>query len=35
MNSRQVIGDWVMNNQKPSFYEKFVKRNIQLPEGLF
>jgi pilus assembly protein CpaF len=28
-----VIGDWVMNNKKPSFYDKFVKRNIQLPEG--
>ena len=31
----QVIGDWVMNKQKPSFYDKFVKRNIQLPEGFF
>jgi len=30
-----VVGDWVMNKQKPSFYEKFVKRNIQLPEGFF
>lgn len=30
-----VIGDWVMNKQKPSFYDKFVKRNIQLPEGFF
>jgi pilus assembly protein CpaF len=31
----KVIGDWVMNNQKPSFYDKFVKRNIKLPEGFF
>jgi len=29
----QVIGDWVKNSKKPSFYDKFVKRNIQLPEG--
>jgi len=31
----RVAGDWVMNKQKPSFYDKFVKRNIQLPEGFF
>ncbi len=31
----KVVGDWVMNKQKPSFYEKFVKRNIQLPDGFF
>jgi pilus assembly protein CpaF len=31
----QVIGDWVINNKRPSFYDKFVKRNIQLPEGFF
>ncbi len=31
----RVVGDWVMNKQKPSFYDKFVKRNIQLPEGFF
>jgi len=31
----RVIGDWVMNKQKPSFYDKFVKRNIQLPAGFF
>jgi len=30
-----VVGDWTMNKQKPSFYDKFVKRNIQLPEGFF
>jgi pilus assembly protein CpaF len=31
----KVIGDWTMNKEKPSFYDKFVKRNIQLPEGFF
>ena len=31
----RVIGDWVMNKQKPSFYDKFVKRNIQMPQGFF
>jgi len=30
-----VVGEWVMNKQKPSSYEKFVKRNVQLPEGFF
>lgn len=31
----RVIGDWVMNKTKPSFYEKFVKRNIKFPSGFF
>ncbi len=31
----KVVGDWVMNQQKPSFYNKFIKRNIQLPNGFF
>jgi len=31
----KVVGDWVQNKQKPSFYDKFVKRNIQLPDGFF
>jgi pilus assembly protein CpaF len=31
----KVVGDWVMNQQKPSFYNKFVKRNIHLPDGFF
>ena len=31
----KVVGDWVMNKQKPSFYDKFVKRNIQMPDGFF
>lgn len=33
--NNKVVGDWVMNHNKPSFYDKFVKRNIQLPEGFF
>ena len=31
----KVVGDWVMNKQKPSFYDKFIKRNIQMPDGFF
>ena len=31
----KVIGDWAMNKKKPSFYEKFVKRNIRFPAGFF
>ena len=31
----KVIGDWVMSNKKPSFYDKFIKRNIKLPDGFF
>ena len=31
----KVVGDWVVNRQKPSFHDKFVKRNIQLPDGFF
>src|SRR4051794_32791240 len=30
-----VIGDWVINKQKPSCYNKFVKFNVPLPEGMF
>jgi pilus assembly protein CpaF len=30
-----VIGDWTMNKQKPSFYNKFIKRNVQLHDGFF
>ena len=33
--NNKVIGDWVRATEKPSFYDKFVKRNIQLPEGFF
>ena len=31
----RVVGDWVMNKKKPSFYEKFTKRNIKFPVGFF
>lgn len=31
----QVIGDWIQSKEKPSSYDKFIKRNIQLPEGFF
>ena len=31
----KVVGDWVLDNKRPSFYDKFVKRNIQLPDGFF
>lgn len=31
----KVIGDWISSKKRPSFYEKFVKRNVPLPAGLF
>ncbi len=31
----KVIGHWVSSKKKPSFYEKFVKRNVKLPLGIF
>lgn len=31
----KVTGHWVMSGKKPSFYGKFVKRNVTLPEGFF
>ncbi len=31
----KVIGEWVMAKKKPSCYDKFVKRNVQLPAGFF
>ncbi|MFA5088813.1 MAG: CpaF family protein [Candidatus Omnitrophota bacterium] len=30
-----IIGHWAMNNKKPSFYKKFLKRNVKLPQGFF
>ena len=30
-----VIGEWVMHKKKPSFYHKFEKRRVALPEGFF
>ncbi len=32
---KEVIGDWIFDNKLPSFYRKFQKRNIRLPEGYF
>ncbi|MBF0522666.1 MAG: CpaF family protein [Candidatus Omnitrophica bacterium] len=31
----ELIGEWVMNKQKPSFYFKIEKRRVKLPEGFF
>lgn len=31
----QIIGDWVQDRRKPSFYKKFEKRMVALPEGFF
>lgn len=31
----KVIGDWAIIKKKPSCYDKFVKRNVQLPVGFF
>lgn len=30
-----IVGTWVMDRKKPIFYNKFVKRNIKLPDGFF
>jgi len=31
----RVIGDWVVSHKRPSFYHKFAKRNVKIPDGLF
>ncbi|MCR4337083.1 MAG: ATPase, T2SS/T4P/T4SS family, partial [Candidatus Omnitrophica bacterium] len=31
----KIVGDWVMNKSKPSFYNKFQHRHVKLPEGFF
>ncbi len=31
----EIIGDWVMDRRRPSFYEKFKKRLVALPPGFF
>lgn len=31
----QVIGEWVVDRRKPSFYKKFQKRMVTLPDGFF
>jgi len=30
-----VTGHWAMSGKKPSFYSKYVKKNVALPEGFF
>lgn len=30
-----ITGEWEMNNRIPTFYEKFTKRRIKLPDGFF
>jgi pilus assembly protein CpaF len=30
-----VIGDWVKTKTKPTFYSKFAKRMVKLPDGFF
>lgn len=31
----KITGEWTMDKRKPSFYKKFVKRNVPLPSGFF
>jgi pilus assembly protein CpaF len=31
----EIVGQWVMDHQKPSFYEKLQKRMVPLPHGFF
>ena len=31
----EVLGDWVMSKQPPTFMHKFYKRMVKLPEGFF
>lgn len=31
----EIIGDWIMDRRRPSFYEKFKKRLVTLPPGFF
>lgn len=31
----RVIGDWIFDDKMPSFYPKFSKRNVKLPQGFF
>ncbi|OGX08588.1 MAG: hypothetical protein A2Z88_11665 [Omnitrophica WOR_2 bacterium GWA2_47_8] len=30
-----ITGHWVMDNRRPTFYKKFAKKNVSLPEGFF
>lgn len=31
----EIIGEWAMNRRRPSFYSKFRKRMVTLPQGFF
>lgn len=31
----EVIGEWVLDKRKPSFYHKFQRRMVTLPDGFF
>ena len=31
----KIIGAWVMDRRRPEFYNKFIKRNIKLPDHYF
>jgi len=33
--SGEIVGKWVMDKTKPSFYKKFEKRGVQLSKGFF
>ena len=31
----EIVGEWVMDRRRPSFYNKFKKRMVTLPQGFF
>lgn len=31
----EIIGEWVMDKKRPSFYKKIEKRRVKLPDGFF
>ena len=31
----EVVGEWQMDKTRPSFYKKFAKRRVKLPDGFF
>ncbi len=31
----EILGEWAMDKRKPSFYKKFEKRMVKLPDGFF
>ena len=31
----ELSGEWIMDKRKPSFYPKFAKRMVKLPDGFF